>query len=60
MSEKLLRLFNTLNRIDVKGESVLFMADCLRFLDQLIQECKAAENETTKEVVNDGNTAETD
>lgn len=53
MSEKLLRLFNTMNRIDVKGESVLFMADCLRFLDQLIQECKAAENNAEIEAVSE-------
>lgn len=43
MREKLLKLFNTLNRIEVKGENALIMADCLRFTDKLIQECTEAE-----------------
>ena len=43
MKEKLIQLFNTLNRIEVKGENALLMADCLRFTDKLIQECAEAE-----------------
>lgn len=43
MKEKLIQLFTAMNKIKVEGESVLFLADCLRFTDQLIQEAAEAE-----------------
>lgn len=49
MSEKLLRLFNTMNRIEVRGESVLILADCLRFVDQLVQECANEAGKVTED-----------
>lgn len=36
METKLLRLYNTLVTVETKGESTKTMADCLRFLEQLI------------------------
>ena len=45
MKEKLLQLLETMKKIDTKGESTLFMADCLLFVDRLIQECAAEEQE---------------
>lgn len=47
MKEKLIQLFNALNRIEVKGENVLILADCLKFVDQLAQECATEEQEET-------------
>jgi len=38
MKEKLANLYLTMNRIEVKGESVKLMADCLRYIEQLIKE----------------------
>lgn len=45
MKEKLLQLLETMKKIDTKGESTLFMADCLLFVDRLIQECVTEEQE---------------
>ena len=45
MKEKLLQLLETMKKIDTKGESTLFMADCLLFVDRLIQECATEEQE---------------
>lgn len=39
MEEKLIRLLNTMSTIETKGESTEIMADCRRFLRQLIAEC---------------------
>ena len=51
MKEKLIQLFNTMRKIEVKDESVLFLADCLRFTDQLIQEAAEAEKAPAAEPV---------
>lgn len=38
MSEKLTRLYNTMLNIETKGASTKTMADCLRFLEKMIEE----------------------
>lgn len=40
MEEKLSRLRNTLMTIETKGESTKTMADCLRYIDQMIVKIK--------------------
>lgn len=40
MEEKLLRLHNTLATIETKGESTKIMADCLRYIEQMVAEEK--------------------
>lgn len=45
MKDKLFQLFEALKQVEVKGESVLIMADCFRFIDQLAQECATEEQE---------------
>lgn len=38
MEEKLIKLYNTLLLVETKGGSTKVMAQCLGFLEQLIQE----------------------
>lgn len=40
MVEKLSRLYNTLVTVETKGESTKTMADCLRYLEQMVAEEK--------------------
>lgn len=46
MEEKLTKLYNTMLTIETKGNSTKTMADCLRFLENIIVETDTA----TKEV----------
>lgn len=39
MKNKLINLHNALSTIETKGNNTLTMADCLRFLEQCINEC---------------------
>lgn len=48
MNEKLTRLFNTLCEIETKGRSSVIMGDCLKYLEQLINEYSDAETQETK------------
>lgn len=43
MREELQKLYNTLSIIETKGESTIVMADCLKFVNQLIAKCKEEE-----------------
>lgn len=43
MLEKLTSLFNTLSMVETKGKNTIIMADCLRFLEQTIDEEKNKE-----------------
>ena len=43
MSEELQKLYNTLLVVETKGDSTLVMADCLKFVSQLILKCKEKE-----------------
>ena len=45
MSEKLQMLYNTLKVVETKGESTKVMADCMRYVEQLIVEANNAEAE---------------
>lgn len=38
MANNLSKLYNTLSLIETKGENTKIMADCLRFIEQMIQE----------------------
>lgn len=40
MSEDLIKLYNTLKLVETRGDSTLTMADCLHFLEQLIERSK--------------------
>lgn len=42
-SEELQKLYNTLLTVETKGDSTLVMADCLKFVSQLILKCKEEE-----------------
>lgn len=46
MKNKLTGLYNTMALIETKGNSTLLMADCLKFLNQCIQECEQEQPET--------------
>lgn len=48
MKEKLIKLHNTLALIETKGESTKIMAQCLAYLEQMVQEAEAP-SETAKE-----------
>jgi hypothetical protein len=53
MKEKLINLKNALALIETKGENTKIMADCLRYTEQLINECdfqeKISEQESIEE-----------
>ncbi len=49
MTEKLLKLYNTLGCIETKGENTKTMALCLGYLEQLIVEEQNKEAECLKE-----------
>ncbi len=49
MTEKLVKLYNTLSTIETKGEHTKTMADCLRFVERMAVEAKQQETETQKE-----------
>ena len=44
MVENLVRLKNTLMSVETKGNSTVIMADCLRFIDQMVAEYSADKN----------------
>lgn len=49
MSKKLLMLYNTLLTVETKGNNTLTMADCLRYLERMIQESQEKETVETEE-----------
>lgn len=51
MEDKLRKLYNTLLIIETKGESTLAMADCLRYVNNLIVEANVEANKPVAEVV---------
>lgn len=56
MEEKLTNLLRTMSMIETKGDSTEIMADCRRFLRQLIAECheestKKADAVQTQQVI---------
>lgn len=50
MEEKLTSLYNTLLQVETKGESTLKMSACLRYIENLISELRAAESAKVKPV----------
>lgn len=49
MTEDLKRLHNTLIMIETRGENTKIMADCLRYVEQMIQQAPAdGQDEETK------------
>ena len=51
MSDKLVRLYNTLKTVETKGNSTIVMADCIRYVEQLIAEAQNSESEAIKKKV---------
>lgn len=49
MVNDLAKLYNTLKIIETKGENTVYMADCIRFLEQLIAKAKTEETEVTND-----------
>lgn len=49
MVNDLAKLYNTLKIIETKGENTVYMADCIRFLEQLIAKVKTEETEVTND-----------
>lgn len=51
MKENLAKLYNTLSLIETKGENTKIMAQCLQFIEQMIQSevTKNTESATPKE-----------
>lgn len=50
MKQKFISIYNVLHMIETKGEQTKMMADCLRFIEQCIQECEQQETLTQNEV----------
>lgn len=50
MVNDLAKLYNTLKLIETKGDNTIYMADCLRFIEQLMTKVKTEK----VEVSNDG------
>ena len=44
MGEKLSKLYNTLSLIETKGDNTKIMADCLRFIEQIITDVRMQED----------------
>ena len=52
MVQNLVRLKNTLMNVETKGANTLIMADCIRFIDQMVETYSAEKNasaETSEE-----------
>ena len=45
MKENLIKLYGTLSNVETKGNSTKLMSDSLRFLETLINDCDANEQE---------------
>lgn len=50
MKDKLIAVFNTLKMVETKGESTLYLADCMRELANIINSIPT-ENEVKNETV---------
>ena len=48
LSENLIKLYNTLNLIETKGENTKLMAQCIVFVEHLANEAKISEMEAAK------------
>lgn len=44
MKDKLIKLYNTLSLIEVKGQNAKLMADCLAFIENTVAEIETEEN----------------
>ena len=49
MVNDLSKLYNTLKIIETKGENTVYMAYCIRLLEQLIAKAKSEETEVAKD-----------
>ena len=48
MKQNLVKLYNTMNLIETKGENTKIMAQCLVFLEGIIREVDNAKNENVE------------
>ena len=55
MVENLVRLKNTLMNVETKGNSTMIMADCIRFIDQMVEEYSAKKVAKEEDVNHDEN-----
>ena len=51
MKENLIKLYNTLGMIETKGENTKIMAQCLQFIEKLVQDIDKPTEPTTNETV---------
>ena len=49
LAEDLIKLKNTLMLIEVRGENVKVMSNCLYFIDQMIADCQNGKYATNQE-----------
>lgn len=49
MVNDLSKLYSTLKMIETKGENTVYMAYCIRFLEQLIAKAKSEETEVAND-----------
>ena len=49
LSENLIKLYNTLALIETKGESTKHMAQCMAFVEQMVNEAIMSERAAAKE-----------
>ena len=49
MVNDLSKLYSTLKIIETKGENIVYMAYCIRFLEQLIAKAKSEETEVAND-----------
>lgn len=49
MTNKLVMLYNTLALVETKGDSSIRMGDCLKYLQQMIQESAEADKKAEEE-----------
>lgn len=47
--QEMQQLKNTLALVEVRGQSTIYIADCLKFIDQKIKECESAKESEVEE-----------
>lgn len=45
MKEQLMAILNTMNQVETKGQSTMYMAACIQNVQMLIQQCEMQEQQ---------------
>lgn len=45
MKEQLIAILNTMNQVETKGQSTMYMAACIQNVQMLIQQCEIQEQQ---------------